>query len=1063
MTDKAIANHLTNLLNTFDEMTYIRGMEYYQQDLVEYYRVEQHNRKIIIHAEVLGNFLYEQTIAISLDSLFVDGECDCPVGYNCKHVVAAILKVREKFSNNKHTKGFPVANHYQNWLQLLKGVETQKQDVRLHQEHFLVYRLFLEGSGSLVSFHKAKWLKSGKISKGTKLSAENLFYSYSYRYDFLSHEDKEIIPLLDNLAENYRKDVDFQGILGTVALKKMVATQRTFYKDAQEPLTLSQEKKRLSFVWKEQEGGMQLFPNLEGEYIIFHKTEPMLYIDVTHNRLVEIESDISPMKVALLLDAPIIPKKEIGKVIQTLAQQLPQESVAMPQGFEVEQFQTDVVPDLLLYAQQVGERKVHCMELQFLYGDYAFECQSSESYIFGDEKTVEVQRDFAKEQACKETMEALGFTYEPHLKAYISTSKGSLQEAIERWRIFVDEKVETLRQEGWQIEIDESFGYAFEYSDAIFADVEEDDTNSWFTLSFKVDVGGKKLDLLPIVVPLLEEFDTIESLPPRLNLQLPNGNYLHIKAEEVKPILQTLYELFDGKSDSSELVVKPYDAHLLEMDGPVEYRGAKELQALAKKLKDFSGIEPIEPSPNLQASLRPYQKEGISWLNFLHTFGFGGILADDMGLGKTIQTLAYLQILKERGELTKPSLVVMPTSLIGNWKSEIAKFTPNLTYLELYGTERAEAFEKIADHDIILTTYSLIVRDSERYEALSFAYVILDEAQKIKNPKTKMARSIKSLQTTHRLALTGTPIENHLGELWSIFDFVMPGFLGNLHLFRELFQNPIEKEKLYSKQTLLNRKIAPFILRRTKEAVVKELPPKTEIIKKVTFSPKEAALYENIRVAMEKKLRDAIKQKGLNKSHIMILDALLKLRQVCCHPKLLKLKAAESVKEASKLEMFMELIETLMAEGKKVLVFSQFTQMLTIMEEQIKAQKIPYTKLTGATRKREEAIAKFTQGDANIFLISLKAGGVGLNLVEADTVIHYDPWWNPAVENQATDRAYRIGQDKAVFVYKLVVENSIEEKIIALQEKKRSISEGIYEQKEQESLRGEELLALLSL
>jgi len=449
----------------------------------------------------------------------------------------------------------------------------------------------------------------------------------------------------------------------------------------------------------------------------------------------------------------------------------------------------------------------------------------------------------------------------------------------------------------------------------------------------------------------------------------------------------------------------------------------------------------------------------------LHEFKFGGILADDMGLGKTIQTLAFLQVLKERGDLKKPSLVIMPTSLIGNWKNEIKKFTENLTFLELYGVDRASKFSEIKNYDIILTTYSLAQRDEEKYKKENFTYIILDEAQKIKNPNTKLAVAIKTFKSEHKLALSGTPIENHLGELWSIFDFLMGGFLDNLKTFKSFFQTPIEKEFDMTRRELLNKKIAPFILRRTKDEVVDELPAKTVIVKRASFDDKQAKLYENIRITMETKVREAIKGKGLSRSHITILDALLKLRQVCCDPQLLKLEAAKKVKESAKLEMFLELIETLHAEGKKVLVFSQFTSMLTIMERAIKKRKINYTKLTGATRKREEAIEKFTKGDASIFLISLKAGGVGLNLVEADTVIHYDPWWNPAVENQATDRAYRIGQDKAVFVYKLIVENSIEEKILQLQERKSSLQSAIYKGNEdkQNKFDGNELVDLLSI
>jgi len=439
--------------------------------------------------------------------------------------------------------------------------------------------------------------------------------------------------------------------------------------------------------------------------------------------------------------------------------------------------------------------------------------------------------------------------------------------------------------------------FSFEYADAIVVEsAEGGDTNPWFELSFSVEVGGRSVALMPIVNSLLEEYDSVDEIPEKLNLEMEDGKFLHIESREIKPILNTIFELFD-KKEGDTLVIKPYDAHLLELDeeSNIVWKGAKELKELSLKLKNFKGIESVVPAKTLNATLRDYQQFGLDWLNFLHTFKFAGILADDMGLGKTVQTLAFLQVLKSKTKLNGPTLIVMPTSLIGNWKNEIEKFTPELSYLALYGIDRAEKFKEIEHYDIILTTYQLAQRDEEKYKKEKFFYIILDEAQKIKNPKTKMALAIKSFSSEHKLALSGTPIENHLGELWSIFDFLMPGFLDNLKFFKALYQNPIEKENDMTRREMLNKKVAPFILRRTKDEVALELPGKTEIIKRATFGKKQATLYENIRITMEKKVREAIKGKGLSRSHITILDALLKLRQVCCHPQLLKLEAALSM------------------------------------------------------------------------------------------------------------------------------------------------------------------------
>ncbi len=329
--------------------------------------------------------------------------------------------------------------------------------------------------------------------------------------------------------------------------------------------------------------------------------------------------------------------------------------------------------------------------------------------------------------------------------------------------------------------------------------------------------------------------------------------------------------------------------------------------------------------------------------------------------------------------------------------------------------------------------------------AHAYHYLVLDEAQIVKNPRAKAARIIRKIDARHRLSITGTPMENHLGELWAQFDFLMPGFLGSQQQFKKIYRTPIEKHQDSQQRSRLVRRIRPFMLRRSKQEVAAELPPKTEIIRSVPLYEKQAALYESIRLSMEKKVRESIANKGLSRSHITILDALLKLRQTCCDPRTLSLKQAQNIKQSAKLDLLMELLPELLEEGRRILLFSQFTRMLALIETRFQEQKITYSKLTGQTRYRERAIESFRSGEVDVFLISLKAGGVGLNLTEADTVIIYDPWWNPAVESQASDRAHRIGQDKPVFVYKLITENTVEEKILAMQEKKRQLAESVYQ------------------
>ena len=419
-----------------------------------------------------------------------------------------------------------------------------------------------------------------------------------------------------------------------------------------------------------------------------------------------------------------------------------------------------------------------------------------------------------------------------------------------------------------------------------------------------------------------------------------------------------------------------------------------------------------------------------------------------MGLGKTVQALALLAQRHLEDASERPSLVVVPTSLIGNWQREAAKFTPALKLLTLHGPERKKHFDKIQDHHVTLTTYPLVHRDHEALFSHKWDTVILDEAQAIKNPKSSIAKRIRDIEANHRLALTGTPMENSLIELWALFDWLVPGLLGSRPNFVKNFRTPIEKHGDTERQKYLSARVSPFLLRRTKEVVAADLPAKTEINEIIPLEGPQRDLYETLRIAMSKRVRDAIKQKGVGASHITILDALLKLRQACCDPKLIKLKAAEKVEGSAKRARLMELLDELVAEGRKVLIFSQFVEMLKLIEADITARGWDYAMLTGRTKKRAEQIEKFQDGDAPIFLISLKAGGVGLNLTAADTVILYDPWWNPAVERQAMDRAHRIGQDKPVFVHKMIAEGTVEEAIQQMQAKKQALADALFEGRE---------------
>ncbi|MFQ5647462.1 MAG: DEAD/DEAH box helicase, partial [bacterium] len=628
------------------------------------------------------------------------------------------------------------------------------------------------------------------------------------------------------------------------------------------------------------------------------------------------------------------------------------------------------------------------------------------------------------------------------------------------WMKFSLDNVSELRKQGWQIEIDQNFPFNLvRPDDEWYSEIDDSSGIDWFEVELGVTLNGNRLNLLPILLSSMRNnphiFDELEHMPEDGSFlcPMPDGSQLVLPTGRIRTILSFLKDLynFENLGEDGKLKLSRLDAaDLVEFEAAMKavnlrWFGGERIKKLGQKLKNFSGISSVKPPQNFQAKLRPYQQDGLNWLQFLQEYQLAGILADDMGLGKTVQTLAHVSVEKENDRLDKPVLVISPTSVLPNWRLEAERFTPDLKILTLHGSERKARYDKIKEHDIVLTTYPLLFRDKEELLKETYHTIVLDEAQYIKNPKSKMNQVACQLQADHRLCLTGTPMENHLGELWSLFNFLLPGLLGDEKQFRQFYRKPIEKEQDHDRKMALVRRIKPFIIRRTKDMVAAELPPKTEIIQNSELAKVQRDLYETIRVSMHEKVRQEIANKGLARSHIIVLDALLKLRQVCCDPRLLKLEAAKKVKHSAKLEQLMEMLPEMLEEGRTILLFSQFVSMLTLIEEELRKKRMDYVKLTGNTRDRQTPITQFQNGKVPIFLISLKAGGTGLNLTAADTVIHYDPWWNPAVENQATDRAHRIGQEKPVFVYKLITTGTVEEKILQLQEKKKALAEGVFD------------------
>ncbi len=553
----------------------------------------------------------------------------------------------------------------------------------------------------------------------------------------------------------------------------------------------------------------------------------------------------------------------------------------------------------------------------------------------------------------------------------------------------------------------------------------------WLSLKITWEAAGVGVDRAEIERCLREG---------RKYVRLSDQTYAPLDADRVQQLLDREIELMQATNKTGKLALSQagrLQELLAHVDEAVVASSARQLFA---RLSEIDSIKPAKKPRNLKATLRPYQEQGLSWLRFIHELGSGGVLADDMGLGKTIQTIALLLSLKQdRKDEPLRSLIVAPTSVVSNWLREIDRFAPSLTTALWHGAGRRENRSELDQVNVIITSYALLRRDIDLLKELRLDYVILDEAQNIKNPLSATAQAAREIGASRRLALTGTPIENRLSEIWSIFAFVSPGLLGPLPKFEDRFGRPIDQGDSKA-AARLRAIIHPFILRRTKLEVVKDLPPKLEVDKLIDLTPDQRAIYLQVLREVRAQVLGEVERQGLAKSQIHILAALTKLRQAACDPRLLGLPREFNHDDSGKLASLRELVEEVESGGHKVLIFSQFVSMLKLIQSALDEDRIRYEYLDGSTIDRVERIDRF-QSDPTVtaFLISLKAGGSGLNLTAADTVIHFDPWWNPAVEDQASDRAHRIGQSKVVTVYRLVAANTIEEKILLLKQRKKEL------------------------
>ncbi len=993
-------------------------------------------------------------------------DCSCQRGESCEHIAALVFALTIGDNRNSPERG---SDSEQSASRSAQSGSTER---KARQRMIYLLRLSEDGSELDVCPSRVVQAVAGNEPLATPYSLDRL--SDSRQPDYVGDDDLAILHHLADRMVATRGLVWYPlGPSSHELLTDLLATGRCYWQriDGQRlslgsPLVASVE-------WQLLDSGSQRLilradeadqANLDDSVQL--PLNPPWRLNPISGRCRRLLPAHSPELVADLLDAGPIAPVDLDDWIGRLAKADP--DLPLPRRLErLNGGKGPGVPRLLLRNAEVGRSRrfetVPAAELSFAYERIRLDWNDEASSRLVDSHTVvEVERDRDFEEACVTHLEDAGLVplhavqgrdYRPGEGGLWVARRADRSEHV--W-LKLQQQLSVWAEEGWQIKLSTDFKLELLQPDDWYGDLfASQAAGDSFELDLGVVVAGEKLSLLPALLDWLER--TPESvLKLLLAGQTPNGQ-VTLAVDERRVVLVTMERLADtlrGLADFFDQAPTLKDgrlrlprARLAELSAAGRhwvFGGDEALAELSRRLADFERIDPLSAPVGLDAQLRPYQQFGLGWLQFLREFGFGGILADDMGLGKTIQTLAHIQVEKVAGRLDKPCLVVAPTSLMFNWRAEARRFAPDLRVLMLHGPERRGQFQWVNDSDLVLTTYPLLSRDRDWLQQHDWHLLILDEAQAIKNPRTTASRCVRELNARHRLCLTGTPLENNLGELWSLFDFLMPGLLGSQTRFRRLFQLPIERHGDEERRELLARRIRPFFLRRKKADVAPELPPKTEMSRVTELSTGQQRLYERLRVSLHDKVRRAVADQGVERSRLVVLDALLRLRQVCCDPRLIPdIDGADRIPSA-KLELLMDLLPDMLAEGRRVLLFSQFVSMLELIEVELKRAGIDYVKLTGQTRNREEVVNRFQEGKTSLFLISLKAGGVGLNLTAADTVIHYDPWWNPAVEDQATDRAHRIGQTRKVFVYRLLTEHTIEEKVHQLQQSKRGLVESLF-------------------
>ncbi len=974
----------------------------------------EHNHDFsVIDASVFGNqgSTFTQHIEIKklANGFAVDRHCSCNAKTNCRHLAAVLLKLKID-----HSGDYGQDYIMNDWFEELT---TLKQNQSAQAKNVLLFVLDVENNRVILTPKIAAFSAEHQYTLGRNLTDQQL-NSFVTPSDLLE-TDFRLYSWIR--SQNALGNLELRGQWGFNALQQLIASQRLFFGRSRQSIK-ADSAEDLSFSWSHKKDLIQLNVSLTGKQSWFLlKTTPPTYLDTESLRIGRLRTPLSGEEVAHIRAIPAIHTANFDRVYKQLAANFGDGVIPHYQSSERKKIKRVADTCAVIDVSNSNNQLKLTLTFNYQYGNYAPNSAPANILNASLENTVITELTNLGFELCKGALQ----------NEFVFNKQSVIHQ---HW--FKYEVLPKLRQRGWKVtdkklvikksitnvSLDVKRGKGHQIvskimiSNAKAATVLANDNSEFQSLNrqselFYYYANGKQFGVItkPAFDTLTDFKDRFEFIKTRDELLIP---------------LSFLVHLIKMSCFAVNLVDDSLESYLAELDAPTTATTV------------LHGL-------NAGVRLREYQQQGVQWLQFLKRHQLGGILADDMGLGKTLQVIAFLANARQR-EQAGPTLIVCPTSLVSNWQNEMAKFASSIKVTTLFGSARIEQLQHLAQADCILTTYPLLKRDIAYYSPLYFENIILDEAQYIKNDSAQVSRLVKRLNAQFNLCLSGTPIENNLFELKSLLDFAMPSLLGSQAHFKQHFQTPIERDADSDRAKELKSLILPFILRRTKAEVAQELPPKTELIKEFEFEAQQKDIYQSITDSLEEKMVDLFASQGAQKSKLAFLEALLKLRQICCHPRLID---EHTSARSAKLDWLSSHLPVMLSEGRNIIIFSQFTSALDIIAQQLASLEINYSLLTGQTRHRDKVIEEFTSGKTSVFLISLKAGGTGLNLTQADTVIHFDPWWNPAVEKQATDRAYRIGQTNPVFVYKLIMANSIEQKVFKMQQHKQALVDALFTEK----------------